>query len=87
MRYSDIEKDLSEFLLTLLTKIGCLPPRSHPDILLLGHIKKKFTLRFIINGGGGQNKRGGFKDFEKLINGGVKISGGVGQNIEEKRRK
>ena len=36
---------------------------------------------------GGQNKRGGFKDFEKLINGGVKISGGVGQNIKEKRRK
>ena len=33
------------------------------------------TLRFIINGGG-QNKRGGFKDFEKLLNGGVKISGG-----------
>ena len=25
---------------------------------------------------GGQNKRGGFKDFEKLIDGGVKISGG-----------
>ena len=27
-------------------------------------------------GEGGQNKRGDFKDFEKLINGGVKISGG-----------
>ena len=37
--------------------------------------------------GGGQNKRGGFKDFEKLINGGVKISGGWGQNIKEERRK
>ena len=37
---------------------------------------------------GGQNKWGGFKDFEKLINGGVKISGGGwGQNIKEKRRK
>ena len=36
------------------------------------------TLRFIINGEGGQNKWGGFKDFEKLINGGVKISRGVG---------
>ena len=35
-----------------------------------------------------QNKRGGgFKDFEKLINGGVKISGGWGQNIKEERRK
>ena len=53
MRYSDIEKDLSEFLLTLLTKIGCLPPRSHPDIITIRpHKKKKFTLRFIINGGG-----------------------------------
>ena len=52
---------------------------------------KTDTLGFIINGGGGQNERGGFKDFEKLINGGVKISGGggqdVGQNIEEKKRK
>ena len=38
------------------------------------------NLRFIINGGGGggQNKRGSFKDFEKLINEGVKISGGGG---------
>ena len=45
------------------------------------------TLRFIINGGRGQNKQGGFKDFEKLINRGVKISGGWGQNIKEKRRK
>ena len=40
---------------------------------------------------GGQNKwGGGFKDFEKLINEGVKISGGGGvwgQNIKEKRRK
>ena len=30
---------------------------------------------------GGQNKRGGFKDFEKLLNGGVKISGGGGDKI------
>ena len=43
---------------------------------------KQVTLGFIINGGrggGGQNKRGNFKDFEKLINGGVKISGGGGR--------
>ena len=87
MRYSDIEKDLSEFLLTLLTKIGYLP-RSHPDILLLGHIKK-IVYSQVHNKRGVKINRGGFKDFEKLINGGgVKISGGgVGQNIEEKRRK
>ena len=38
---------------------------------------------------GGQNKWGGFKDFEKLINGGGqnKWGGGWGQNIKEKRRK
>ena len=53
MRYSDIEKDLSEFLLTLLTKIGCLP-RSHPDILLLGHIKRiVYSLVHNKRGGGG----------------------------------
>ena len=34
--------------------------------------------------GGGQNKRGSFKDFEKLINGGVKISGGWGQNLKKR---
>ena len=38
-------------------------------------------------GGGGQIKRGNFKDFEKLLNGGgVKINGG-GNDIKEKRRK
>ena len=44
------------------------------------------TLRFIINGGGGQTKRGGFEDFEKLLNGEVKINGGWEQTIKEKRR-
>ena len=74
MRYSDIEKDLSEFLLTLLTKIGCLP-RSHPDILLLGHINKIVCSK-VHNKRGVKINGGGFKDFEKLINGGVKISEG-----------
>ena len=47
------------------------------------------TLRFIINGGGGQMKwgRGGFKDFDKLLNRGVKINGGWEYNIKEKRWK
>ena len=80
MRYSDIEKDLSEFLLTLLTKIGCRP-RSHPDILLLGHINKIVYSKVHNKRGVKINGRKGFKDFEKLIN------GGVGQNIKEKRRK
>ena len=31
--------------------------------------------------------RGGFKDFEKLLNRGVKIDKGWEQNIKEKRRK
>ena len=44
------------------------------------------TLRFMINRGG-QNKRGGFKDFEKLINGGVKISRGVGTKYKRKKTK
>ena len=44
------------------------------------------TLRFIINGEVKINGRGGFKDFEKLINGGG-LSGGLGQNMKEKRRK
>ena len=46
------------------------------------------TLRFIINRGVKINE-GGYKDFEKLINGGVKISGGGewGQNIKEKSQK
>ena len=37
-------------------------------------------------GGGGQIKWGGFKDFEKLLNGGVKLNGGgaLEQNIKEK---
>ena len=40
------------------------------------------TLRFIINGGGGvELNGGGFKDFEKLINRGVKINGGWKQII------
>ena len=34
-----------------------------------------------INGGGG------FKDFEKLLNGGVKISGGVGTKYKRKETK
>ena len=37
--------------------------------------------------GGGQNKQGGFKEFQKLISEEVKISGGWGQNIKEKRQK
>ena len=74
MRYSDIEKDLPEFLLTLLTKIGCLS-RSHPDILLLGHMNK-IVYSKVHNKRGVKINGGNFKDFEKLINGGVKISGG-----------
>ena len=35
---------------------------------------------------GGQNKRGGFKDFEKLINGGVKISAGGWVETKHKRK-
>ena len=37
--------------------------------------------------GGGQNKRGGFKGLEKLMNGGVKISGGVGTKYKRKETK
>ena len=37
--------------------------------------------------GGGQNKQGGFKEFQKLINEGVKISGGVGTKYKRKETK
>ena len=50
------------------------------------YLRRELTLRFIINGGG-QNKRGGFKNFEKLINGGVKISGRVGTKYKRKETK
>ena len=43
------------------------------------------TLRFIINRGVKINE-GGYKDFEKLINGGVKISGGGGMGTKYKRK-
>ena len=43
--------------------------------------------RFIINGGGGQNKRGAFKDFEKLINGGGQNKRGVGIKYKRKETK
>ena len=45
-----------------------------------------FTFRFIINGGG-QNKRGGFKDFEKLINGGGQNKRGKGTKYKRKETK
>ena len=44
------------------------------------------TLRFMINGGG-QIKRGDFKDFEKLLNGGDKINGEVGTKYKREETK
>ena len=49
-------------------------------------IKYGTTLRFTINGGGDQNKWRGFKDLEKLINRGIKISGGWGVGTKYKRK-
>ena len=40
------------------------------------------TLRCQINGGGGQNKRGGGKFLKILINGGIKINGGGGNFLK-----
>ena len=36
---------------------------------------------------GGAKITGGFKDFEKLLNGGVKISGGIGTKYKRKETK
>ena len=44
------------------------------------YLRRELTLRFIINGGG-------FKNFEKLINGGVKIGGRVGTKYKRKETK
>ena len=54
------------------------------------HLKNRFSVNYsqVHNKWGGQIKRGGgFKDFEKLLNGEVKMKGGWEQSIKEMRRK
>ena len=47
----------------------------------------RFTLKFIINGGGGVKINGGLQGFGKINEWGVKISGGVGTKYKRKETK